>query len=180
MLTAYLQMESFVSVLWPHDPKIWTTRIGPTGSLERTLLEDWTAPLPAYLSEADKQTIISTFRANGFTAPFCWYKSNVRGLASVDDASKAYCSSSHDAHADGPIEIPAERAYPPAGVPIFYGAAKHDHIGLASIGFEAFKDEHFAEGQVTEKEYDADHWLIISQASEIGHDLEAWVEGFTN
>ncbi|KIP01958.1 hypothetical protein PHLGIDRAFT_122890 [Phlebiopsis gigantea 11061_1 CR5-6] len=156
-------IESFVSVLWPHDPKIWLNHIANTGDLERTLLEDWTAPLPAYLSEADKQKIITTFRANGLTGPTCWYKGTVRGIAFADDA-----------------QIPAERAYPPAGVPVYFAAAKNDVICLPSIGYEAFKDKHFVEGQVTKKEYDADHWLILSKANEISRDLEAWIKGFTD
>ena len=78
------------------------------------------------------------------------------------------------------LEIPADRTYPPAGVPIFFGAAKHDHICLPSIGFEIFKNEHFVEGQVTEKEYDADHWVILSKRDEVIRDLEAWIGGFTN
>ncbi|KIP08441.1 hypothetical protein PHLGIDRAFT_117193 [Phlebiopsis gigantea 11061_1 CR5-6] len=155
-------IESFVSVLWPHDPKYWLDHFAPTGTLERSLLENWTAPLPAYLSEEDKQEIITTYRANGFTAPTSWYKIIVRGIASADDA-----------------QIPAGRAYPPAGVPVYFGAAKNDLICLPSIGYDIFKDTHFVEGQVTEKEYDADHWVILSKADEISQDLEAWIKGFT-
>ena len=78
------------------------------------------------------------------------------------------------------LGIPEDRTYPPAGVPIYFGAAKRDYIALPSITLAAFKNEHFVEGQVTAKEYDADHWLILSESNEISHDLEAWIEGLAN
>ena len=76
------------------------------------------------------------------------------------------------------LEIPADRVYPPAGTPIFYGAATHDYVCVPSDGYEAFKNENFAKGQVTTREYDADHWLILSRASKICRDLEAWIQSF--
>lgn len=156
-------IESFMSLVWPHDPRCWVDRLAPTGAIEKTLREDWTAPLPAYMSEVDKQGIITTFRANKFVGPTCWYKTVVRGMSPAEDE-----------------RIPADRAYPPAGTPIFFGAAKNDYVCVPSDGYEAFKDEHFAEGQVTMKEYDADHWLILSKVNEISRDLEAWIKGFTD
>ncbi|KIP06414.1 hypothetical protein PHLGIDRAFT_106968 [Phlebiopsis gigantea 11061_1 CR5-6] len=151
-------IESFMSLLWPYDPKYWIDRFARTGGIERTLHEDWTAPLPAYVSEADKDVFIATFCSNGFVGPTCWYKTVLRGFSPADDD---------------------KRAYPPAGVPVFFGAAKNDYVCLPSLGYDVFKGEHFTEGQVTTKEYDADHWLILSKASEISRDLEAWIKTFT-
>ena len=79
-----------MSVLWPQDPKYWIDRLARTGALEETLRTKWTAPLAPYVSPADKQNFIATFRANGFAAPTCWYKAVVRGLAAADDEGKAH------------------------------------------------------------------------------------------
>ena len=73
-------------------------------------------------------------------------------------------------------EIPDERAFPPASAPIFFGAAKHDAICLPSLGYETFTQKEFEDHSVTTREYDAGHWLILSKADEIAHDLEAWIE----
>ena len=75
------------------------------------------------------------------------------------------------------VEIPDERAFPPASAPIYFAAAKHDAICLPSIGYETFAQKGFKGHSITTKEYDADHWLILSKADEIAHDLEAWIEG---
>ena len=170
-----------MSVAWPQDPRCWIDRLARSGGIERTLHEDWTTPPPVYMSEADKQVIIQTFRANKFVGPTCWYKAVVRGLSPEDDQGEIYPLHSTES---SPLiclipGIPEDRTYPPAGTPIFFGAAKHDCICIPSDGYEVFKNEHFAEGQVTTKEYDADHWLILSKASDISRDLEAWIKGFS-
>ena len=78
------------------------------------------------------------------------------------------------------VEIPPGHEYPPASAPIFYGAAKHDCVCIPAAGYAAFKADGFKDHQVTIKEYDADHWLILSKGDEIRLDLEAWIEGFTS
>lgn len=84
-LTHSLQIDSFLSVLWPHDPTYFRDRLAITGALKQSLLEDFRAPLPPYVSEEDKQEFIKTFREGGFQAPTCWYKVMTRGLAAQDD-----------------------------------------------------------------------------------------------
>ena len=42
-----------------------------------------------------------------------------------------------------------------------------------------FKSDAFKGHQVTIKNYDADHWLILSKGPQISHDLEAWILGFS-
>lgn len=88
------------------------------------------------------------------------------------------CTRSSTAHRSSDAEIPPERAYPPKSAPIFFGAALNDYVCVPSRNIAAFKNEKFKDHQVTIKEYDADHWLILSKADEIARDLEAWIEGF--
>ena len=83
-------MSAFVSIVFPIDSTIWLERLAPTGSLEKSLLEDWTTPLPSYLSETEKNEFIDIFSTNGMDAPTCWYKSIVRGFMAEDDESRPF------------------------------------------------------------------------------------------
>ncbi|EKM56413.1 uncharacterized protein PHACADRAFT_118086 [Phanerochaete carnosa HHB-10118-sp] len=153
-------IDSVVSISFAHDPKILRDRACPTGALKRTLLEDFTAPLPSYLSEEDAKHFVETFRRDGFAAPVCWYKVVTSQLAAEDDQ-----------------QIPSERKFPPARAPIYFGATKNDEVCAPIIGYTVFAHEAFSKHSVTMKEYDSDHWLILSHADEIVDDLEEWIEG---
>ena len=78
-------MDAFVSITFPYDPSYWKTHFTTTGALKKTLLEDFRAPLPHYLSEDDKQAFIQTFKNGGFTAPSCWYKIMTNKMSARDD-----------------------------------------------------------------------------------------------
>ena len=67
--------------------------------------------------------------------------------------------------------------FPPSSAPIFFGGAKQDVICTPATGYATFGQKEFQDHSVTTKEYDADHWLILSKADEISRDLEAWIEG---
>ncbi|EKM52143.1 uncharacterized protein PHACADRAFT_151144 [Phanerochaete carnosa HHB-10118-sp] len=151
---------SFISIFFPHDPALFRTHLAPTGALKQSLLDDFAAPRPPYLSEADAKRFVETFRRNGFAAPTCWYKVMTTALSADDDQ-----------------QISPERRFPPASAPIFYGAAKHDYVCLPENGYAAFGAKEFGGHSVTTREYDADHWLILSRADEIVRDLETWIEG---
>ncbi|KIP01965.1 hypothetical protein PHLGIDRAFT_319667 [Phlebiopsis gigantea 11061_1 CR5-6] len=154
-------IESFHSLLYPSDPEFWIERLAKSGGIEKTLEEDWRAPVPSYLSDEDRQTFIETFRANKFNGPTCWYKVLVRGFSPADDT-----------------RIPASRAFPPPTAPVYFGAAKNDYVCCPEWGYNAFKAGKFKDSQVTMKEYDSDHWVILSQAEELSRDLGAWIAGF--
>ena len=78
-------MDSFMSILWPHDPASWKDRLAATGALRQSLLEDFQGPLPSYLTEEDKLGVVKTFREGGFRAPTCWYKIMTSNLNAQDD-----------------------------------------------------------------------------------------------
>ncbi|PSR87081.1 hypothetical protein PHLCEN_2v5251 [Hermanssonia centrifuga] len=152
-------IDSSISILFPRDPKVWETRMAPTGTLEATLLENWETPLPSYMSEEDKKAFKTTFLKNGFEGPLCWYKIMTNNIQGEDDK-----------------KIPSTQVVPPSSSPIFFGAAKQDRICLPEIGYQTFSDKSFNNHTVTTHEYDADHWLILSKPDEINRDLEAWIE----
>lgn len=80
-----VQIESFVSILFPSDPSIWKDRVAVVDGLKNSLLENYTAPIAPYLSEAEKQEFIKTFREGGFQGPTCWYKVMTQHLSQHDD-----------------------------------------------------------------------------------------------
>ena len=59
--------------------------MAPVGALKASLLEDFKAPRPAYLSEEELNEWKATFLRNGFAAPLCWYKIETSGLQAEDD-----------------------------------------------------------------------------------------------
>lgn len=76
-----------VSILYPHDPLLWRTHIGPRGAMKAAILEDFKGPLPEYMTQEDVETWKSIFLKNGFTGPLCWYKIMTSGLEPLDDQS---------------------------------------------------------------------------------------------
>ncbi|KAJ3557331.1 hypothetical protein NM688_g1528 [Phlebia brevispora] len=152
-------IDSFVSVLYPHDPVLWKTRIGPIGALKTTLLEGFQGPLPAYFSRQAAERWKKTFLKNGFAAPTCWYKIMTNGMEAEDDK-----------------QLPPERAWPPAHSPIFFGAATKDYLCVAANGHALFGSEQFKHHNVTVRDFEANHWLIFSHAEDICRELESWIE----
>lgn len=69
-----------------------------------------------------------------------------------------------------------DRYLPPTTSPIFFGAALKDYICLAPLQKRTFADPKFKDHQVTIRDFDADHWLILSHADEINKELDTWLE----
>ncbi|KAI0791299.1 epoxide hydrolase [Abortiporus biennis] len=150
--------DAFCAMLFPNDPSTWETHLAPLGALRKTLTSDYASPRPTYWTEEDRKLFTETFQKNGFKAPLCWYKVQTSGLSSQDDAA-----------------VPKSKYIPPSSSPIFFGAALHDRVCLASIGASVFRLDAFKDHKVTVKEYDGDHWLIISHADQVNRDLESWI-----
>ena len=150
--------------------------MAPTGAVRRSLLEDYVEPLPSYLSEEDKKAFVEFYQRNGFEATNCWYRVMTHNLSAIDDQRE-----SHTLQTARKLitrtEIPPERLIPPARAPIFWGAAKNDRICRPELGDVEFAKEVYRDHSITRKEYDADHWAILSRADEITRDLEAWIKG---
>ena len=60
--------------------------------------------------------------------------------------------------------------------PIFFGAAMRDYVCLAQMGIQLLTSEPFQKHNVTIREFDGDHWIILSHAAEINEALLAWIE----
>ena len=76
----------------------------------------------------------------------------------------------------GSVVIPSERAFPPKTSPIFFGAALQDYVCVAETNRRAVQVEDFKEHNVTIRDFDTSHWLILSKADEVCRELESWIE----
>jgi soluble epoxide hydrolase / lipid-phosphate phosphatase len=168
---------------FPSDPTVFRDRVAPTGALRKSLLEDFTAPSPPYVSEEDHKYFIETFQRGGFTGPTCWYKVMTNKMSAEDDKRATLNLMLVCDESDPPYpyaEIPPERMYPPVSAPIFFGVGQLDYVCTPALGNAQFGKPEFKQHKVTTKEYDADHWFILSKPEQLSRDLVAWIEGFTS
>ena len=114
--------------------------------------------------------------AGGVTAPLCYYKATVRGFNREDDTSRyiAFIPCNLLMYVS-PKAIPQSRYYPPTSSPIFMGAALRDRVGIAEVQKGYFTDPKFKDHNVTVREYDVDHWSLLSHAKDISSDLDDWL-----
>ncbi|KII93233.1 hypothetical protein PLICRDRAFT_171017 [Plicaturopsis crispa FD-325 SS-3] len=153
--------ERFQSIMFPEDPEDWKQSLNPTGATREWLLTNRkpSLALASYITPEDAAQHRDVFLKGGMASPLCWYKARVEGILSEDEKN-----------------IPLDNYNPTA--PVFFGAATKDHICLAAGGKAEIAKT--CKGATTIKEYDADHWLILSHGEQISKDLLTWVEGLTN
>ncbi|KAL4245621.1 AB hydrolase superfamily protein [Abortiporus biennis] len=150
--------DSFFGIMYPHDPALWKTHFAPVGAMKQSLLADEKFPLPSYMSPADKQSISDALLNQGMSAPLAWYR----------------MATSHHYAADE--SVPLNQSLPPASTPIFFGGAKYDYVCRSDMGTRLFASDMFKKHNVTIREFEADHWLILSVHKEVNRELEAWLE----
>ncbi|KAI0073927.1 epoxide hydrolase [Panus rudis PR-1116 ss-1] len=144
-------------ITFPKDPLVWKNNIAPLGAIKAALLSGEEYPLPDYLTEEDKKEMSEPLIAGGFAAQCSYYK--VAISKDIDDISSS-----------------KGRVVPPKSSPIFYGAALQDYICTSTAALKTLAREELKDHKITVKEYQADHWLILSEADAIKRDLSEWVE----
>lgn len=74
--------------------------------------------------------------------------------------------------------IPAERAFPPASSPIFFGAALNDPVCEPNGGKAAMTQEAFKNHRVTIVDIDGDHWwpMYRDKAETVAKALHGWIK----
>ncbi|KAI0093336.1 Alpha/Beta hydrolase protein [Irpex rosettiformis] len=152
--------DAFVNILFPSDPNIWKTHMAPRGLLQKSMQDNYSAPLAQYITEEDKKETIAGFLENGFRGPTRWYDVLITNKAAKDNIAT----------------IPEQRRFPPVTAPIFFGAAKHDKASVPQQGYDVFASPPFKNHSVTLREFDGDHWIILSCAEEINRELLRWIE----
>ena len=48
---------------------------------------------------------------------------------------------------------------------------------MAEAGYQVFSSEPLKDHSVTIRDFDGDHWIILSHADEINKELKEWMEG---
>ncbi|TFK50253.1 alpha/beta-hydrolase [Heliocybe sulcata] len=147
--------DSMFSLVFPYDSNIWKTDVAGVGALKSSLLANKIGPLPSYITEEEKEVASRALRP--LKAPLNWYKVMTSGISAEDDKS-----------------IPKDRAsFPDA--PILFVAANKDYICLAEPQRQKLRD--LGGGRVRIESLNADHWVMLSHASEVNKLLEGWIEG---
>ncbi|KAH7929858.1 alpha/beta-hydrolase [Leucogyrophana mollusca] len=153
--------DSSYSLGYPHDPKLWLDHLAPVGGMKAWLLNDTRTPLPAYLTEEDKERHRKiTFENGGMAAGLNWYKTMLGApcLAAEDD------------------KLISKDRYQ-ISQPTFYGGALNDYVCPTAYG--SFVMNTYCKGHVA-KMFEADHWLTLSHPKEVATELIAWLETLGN
>ncbi|KAL4245655.1 AB hydrolase superfamily protein [Abortiporus biennis] len=155
--------QTFFSIMYPHEPSIWRTHMGPMNAFYTSVLngETFKKDKPDWMSEEHKNHIWESLRVEEggeIEAPLSWYKLATSREFGQDDSS-----------------IPQTNLFPPSTSSIFFGAAKQDCICVSTDGVESFETDAWKDHKVTIREYEGDHWLILSCHEEVDKDLEEWI-----
>ncbi|KAL3474821.1 putative epoxide hydrolase [Aspergillus californicus] len=76
--------DSFFTLFYPQDPLLWIDHMGPTGAIEKWLLEDKQGPQASYISEAERKTHQDIMR-NNHTSALNWYHALVDNINEEDE-----------------------------------------------------------------------------------------------
>ncbi|KAF7790085.1 hypothetical protein EIP86_001035 [Pleurotus ostreatoroseus] len=153
-------IDSFISVIYPLDPKTWITKFAPVGALQKALDDGFSTPLPSYITNEHVEKWKQTFLTNGFSAPNQWYAVMLSGFEAIDEYNK---------------DIPPEHEFPAQNAPIFFAAAEEDYICTPGMAEAVWSLPEFKDHKITKKSYAADHWVIFSKAEQMCVDLEEWL-----
>ncbi|PWY67878.1 epoxide hydrolase [Aspergillus heteromorphus CBS 117.55] len=77
---------SAFNLIYPHDPLLFKTDLGPTGKAAEFVRSGRTTPLPSWLTQEDYEMHDRIFSKGGYTGPLSWYKAAMRGMNSEDEA----------------------------------------------------------------------------------------------
>ncbi|KAF7982643.1 hypothetical protein HWV62_27081 [Athelia sp. TMB] len=167
-------LDSFFSAGFSSDPTVRRTEFAPVGALKAWLEADKRAPPCTYLSDEvcidvlwrcpSKANAFSTlqeraiqkefFIKGGFKGPLNWYKVVMRGFANADDQL-----------------VP--KANYAISQPVFFWGCKLDYVcrpELAKPALNAYAKD------LTYREFDGDHWTLLSHPDDVNRELLAWME----
>ncbi|KAI0060509.1 alpha/beta-hydrolase [Artomyces pyxidatus] len=151
--------DSFFSLFFPNPPSLWVEHMRPGGAFEAWIKSDRRSPLPAYVTEEDKEYHREVLLGGGLAAPFCYFKVMTQGLEAADNKN-----------------IPKESTE--VKQPFFFAASKQDACCLPSRGYHGIATS--VRGPVTTQEFDADHWVMLSHAEELNDALLGWLNGLSD
>ncbi|TFK30964.1 Alpha/Beta hydrolase protein, partial [Crucibulum laeve] len=133
-------LDSFYSLLFPEDPKLWITDLAPRGKVREWVEGNKQAGLPSYWTPEERRQHQARLMHGGLTGPLNWYAARVRSLDNEDDS-----------------RIPLENYK--IKVPTLFVANPKDYICLASTSEMILKQ--YA-SNLTVREIDTDHWVMMA------------------
>ena len=109
------------------------------------------------------------------SAPLNWYKIMTQGINAEDDKCEYFYSRFTKYSPPNTFTVTAV----PLDTykltkPVFFGGAKEDYICRSDVG-KATTASYCTDATI--REYDAGHWVMLSNAVELNEDLKAWIEG---
>ncbi|KAF5344592.1 hypothetical protein D9758_013904 [Tetrapyrgos nigripes] len=146
--------DAFHGLVWPEDPKEWTTHLCPRGAVKSYLTSGHKVTPASWLTAEDKKTQMQNLLMGGFTGPLNYYTVCLSGLQKEDDAT-----------------IPEEKYA--TDKPVFFGAALEDAACLAPL--QKVITEKFAKN-ATIKDFKTGHWVQMQAPEEVNKELLAWIE----
>jgi len=126
-------MDSFVSLLYPKDPSVWTTRFAPTGALEKNLRADYRCEEAEWVSDSEKKELKEYLHSTGLAGPLKWYEASVANIGY--EREKAISTR--------------------LSLPYLFLAAKKDFIAIPMLA----ATQHELCDDLTAKELDTCHWV---------------------
>ncbi|TFK39366.1 Alpha/Beta hydrolase protein [Crucibulum laeve] len=148
-------IDSFYSLLFPADPTIWKTDLGPRGKIREWVENNKQGPLASYLSHEEKESHKKALLEGGLLGPCNWYAAKAGGLSNEAEA-----------------RIPQERyAF---SIPSFYGAALQDYICIA--GINKMLMPRFA-SNLTIEDFNTSHWIMFEAGDQLNTALDKFITG---
>ncbi|TDL18521.1 alpha/beta-hydrolase [Rickenella mellea] len=147
--------DSFLSLMFASDSKLWISDMSPKGALKAWLLADKTTETAPYATEAYKAKRKEELLKGGMYGPTNWYRAMLQKVTPGEEIGIT----------DGQLVFQK---------PAFYGAALRDHVanpGLAKVAFP----QHFPNNTI--KDFDSDHWVQLSMPQVVNAELLKWIEG---
>ncbi|KZP02305.1 alpha/beta-hydrolase, partial [Athelia psychrophila] len=147
-------LDSFLSVGFSNDPTLLQSDFAPVGALKAWLVAGKMATFGAYITDEERRVQKDFFVKGGLKGPLNWYKAAMRGFTAEDDKL-----------------IPQDRYA--ISQPVFFGGCKQDFVcrpELAKPALDAYAKK------LTYREFDGDHWTLISHPKDVNRELLSWIE----
>ncbi|TFY64338.1 hypothetical protein EVG20_g5975 [Dentipellis fragilis] len=161
-------IDSFLALVFPATPELWIDHLGAIGGTKTWLESNKQGPAPAYLTSEvihlsdGNHPLLTTIRKllldGGMTGPLSYYKVNTLGLNAEDD--KLVPREKYDLH-----------------LPVFFGATTRDYV--CTPAFDLLPLGRHAQGPLTVREFDADHWITLSHSPQVNAALLEWIGGLS-
>ncbi|VDC04350.1 unnamed protein product [Peniophora sp. CBMAI 1063] len=151
-------MDSFMDLAFPQDEWVHRDHLCPPGAGQAWLEANTRcARLSSAVANPQWFAAQQELLASNMTAPACYYKVHLSGLAQRDEKAAM---------------IPQEAYY--LTKPTFFAACVKDGPNPPVVGDETLKQ--YAKGPVTRCEYDTGHWVVLTHYEQLGKDLSAWLK----